>query len=348
MTRITLRKQTALAVLAIWLAASAALAAAAEDAGNLVWPSPPLEARIRYVGSYATPADVGREKGFWRKLWEFIRGEDEFERVLRPMAVATDGQERILVADTRVKRLHIFDRRKKEYAYIAGAGEETFLLPIAVAVDGRDHIYVADGERRRIYVFKPDGEFDHVLKGTGELGRPSSLAIDRVRQRLYVADVTRHQIRVIDLATERQIATIGKRGEQRGEFNFPSHVSVTQDGRLAVTDAMNMRIQLFDADDKPLLALGKHGDGSGDFTAPKGVALDSEGHIYVADAGFDNVQIFGGDGKLRLYWGSAGQKPGQFWMPAGLHIDAQNRIYVADSHNGRVQVFQYLGAGAKK
>lgn len=348
MKSITLHTLTALAALAVWFAASIATAAAPEAPGNLVWPSPPLEPRIRYVASYATPADVGREKGFWRKLWEFIRGEDEFERVLRPMAVVTDSQERILVADTRVKRVHIFDRRKKEYAYISSAGDETFLLPIAVAVDSRDYIHVADGERRKIYVFRPDGEFDHVLKGLAELGRPSSLAIDRSRQRLYVADVIRHQIRVIDLVAERQIATIGKRGEARGEFNFPSHVSVTQDGRLAVTDAINMRIQLFDADGKPLLALGKHGDGSGDFTAPKGVALDSDGHIYVADAGFDNVQIFGADGKLRLYWGSPGQNPGQFWMPAGLHIDAQNRIYIADSHNGRVQVFQYLGSGAKK
>lgn len=348
MTRIPLIRQAAAAVLALCLAASAAIAASPESSGNLVWPSPPLEPRIRYLSSYATPDDIGREKGFWRKLWEFIRGDEQFEKVLRPMAVTTDSQERILVADTRVKRVHVFDRRKKEYSHISQAGEETFLLPIGVAVDGRDYIYIADGERRKIFVFRPNGEFDHAIKGLNELGRPSSLAIDRGRNRLYVADVTRHQIRVIDLTTERQIAAFGKRGEERGEFNFPSHVSVAHDGRLAVTDAMNMRIQMLDSDGKPLLALGKHGDGSGDFTAPKGVALDSEGHIYVADAGFDNIQIFGGDGKLRLYWGNAGQNPGQFWMPAGIHIDAQNRIYVADSHNGRVQVFQYLGAAAKK
>lgn len=349
MTRSALHKQIALAALALWLAGSAAMAAGPETAAaNLVWPSPPLEPRIRYVASYATPADVGREKGFWRKVWEFIRGEDEFEKVLRPMAVTTDSQERILVADTRLKRVHIFDRRKKEYSYIAQAGDEPFLLPIGIAVDGRDRIYIADGERKRIFVFRPDGQFDHVLKGLNELGRPSSLAIDRDRQRLYVADVTRHQVRIVDLTGERQTGTVGNRGEGPGEFNFPSHVSVARDGRLAVTDALNMRIQLFAADGRPLLAFGKQGDGSGDFTAPKGVALDSEGHVYVADAAFDTVQIFGNDGKLRLYWGNAGQNPGQFWMPAGLHIDAQDRIYVADSHNGRVQVFQYLPAGAKK
>ncbi len=349
MTNITLHKQVVLAALALWLAGSAAIAAPPEtDAVNLVWPSPPLEPRIRYVASYATPADVGREKGFWRKVWEFIRGEDEFEKVLRPMAVTTDSQERILVADTRLKRVHIFDRRKKEYSYIAQTGKETFLLPIGIAVDGRDHIYIADGERKKIFVFRPDGEFDHVLRGLDELGRPSSLAIDRDRQRLYVADVTRHLIRIIDLTGERQVGTLGKRGEGPGEFNFPSHVSVGRDGRLAVTDALNMRVQLFAADGKPLLTFGKQGDGSGDFTAPKGVALDSDGHIYVADAGFDNIQIFGNDGKLRLYWGNSGQKPGQFWMPAGLYMDAQNRIHVADSHNGRVQVFQYVGAGDGK
>lgn len=329
-------------------AADQATAPAAATPGELVWPSPPLAPRIRYLASLSTPADIGHEKGFWRKVWDFIRGEDEAEQVLRPMAVTTDSRERVLIADTRSRRIHIFDRLNKEYSFIGQAGDETFLLPIGLAVDGRDQIYVADGERNKIYVFQPDGKFDHVLKGTDDFVRPASVAIDRTRQRLYVIDVPRHQVKIIDLASEQEVATIGNRGDGLGDFNYPSYVALDRTGHLAVTDTMNMRIQLFDPEGKPLLSFGKQGDGSGDFTAPKGVALDSEGHIYVADGGFDNVQIFGRDGKLRLYWGSMGQQPGQFWLPTGLYIDERDRIYVADSHNGRVQVFQYLGGGDGK
>lgn len=356
-----IRRGGALAAVLLGLWAYAASGAAAEPTaeptpgatagegasvnGDLVWPAPPLPARIRYVGSISTPADVGREKGFWRKVWDFIRGEDELEQVLRPMAVTTDGQERVLISDTRSNRVHVFDRRNKEYSYIDQGGDDTFLLPIGLAVDARDNVYVADGERNKIYVFKPDGKFDHVLKGPADLARPASIAIDRGRQRLYVIDVPRHQIRIVDLATEEEVGVIGKRGDAMGEFNFPSYLAVDRSGHIAVTDTMNMRIQLLDADGRPILAFGKQGDGSGDFTAPKGVGMDGEGHIYVADGGFDNVQIFGRDGRLRLYWGGIGQKPGQFWLPTGIHVDEQDRIYVADSHNGRVQIFQYLGGG---
>lgn len=324
-----------------------AAATTAADA-PLVWPAPPLPPRIRHVATISKAADIGREKGFWRKVWEFIRGEDEFEQILRPMAVATDSQERLLVADTKLKRIHIFDRRKKEYTALTGSKTETFLLPIGLAVDGRDFIYVADGERKKIYIFRPDGEFDRVLMGMSGLGRPASLAIDRAHQRLYVVDPPLHNVKIVDLASGQATGVIGKRGEGPGEFNYPSHVAVDREGRLAVTDAMNKRIQLFDAEGKPVLTFGKHGDGSGDFTAPKGVALDGEGHLYIADAGFDNVQIFDRKGRLLLYWGNSGQKAGQFWMPAGIHIDENNRIYVADSHNSRVQIFEYLGASAER
>jgi DNA-binding beta-propeller fold protein YncE len=320
-------------------------AAAAPD---LVWPSPPLQPRIRYLGSVFSPEDIGRKKGFWRKVWEFIRGEEEDEQLARPMAVAVDGRERLLVADTQRGRVHIFDRREGEYAHLRGSDMESMRLPIGLAVDGGDNIYVADGELNQIFVFRPDGEFDRMLDTSAWLKRPSALAIDRTRQRLYVVDTPAHDVKVLDLPSGAVHSVIGRRGVERGEFNFPTYVALDREGRLAVTDSMNMRIQIFDAEGQLVSSFGKHGDGSGDFSAPKGVALDSAGHVYVADAGFDNVQVFDESGKLLLFWGTSGQEAGKFWLPTGLLIDAQDRIYVADSYNKRVQIFQYLGDGNAK
>lgn len=310
---------------------------------DLVWPQPPQQARIRYLGSVATPEDAGRKTGFWGKLWNFVRGEDADERMTRPMAVAVDSRDRLLVADAKSGRVHIFDRRKGEYTYLRGSGQESMRLPIGLAVDDRDYIYVADGELSRIFVFKPDGDFDHMLDTAAWLGRPSALAIDRVRHRLYVVDVPAHDVKVIDLLTEKVSNVIGRRGEGRGEFNYPVFAALDRQGRLAVTDSMNMRIQFFDSEGRLLSVFGKQGDGSGDFSAPKGVALDSEGHVYVADGAFDNIQVFDETGKLLLYWGTAGHEAGKFWLPTGLYIDEHDRIYVADSYNNRVQIFQYLG-----
>lgn len=312
-------------------------------APDLVWPSPPLQPRIRYLGSVANPEDIGRKKGFWRKVWDFIRGEEADEQVARPMAVAVDGRDRLLVADTLRGRVHIFDRRQGEYSHLRGSDMESMRLPIGLAVDGQDNIYVADGELNKIFVFRPDGEFDRMLATTPWLKRPSALAIDRARQRLYVVDTPAHDIKVLDLPSGTIRSVIGSRGVERGQFNFPTFATLDRQGRLVVTDSMNMRIQIFDAEGQLVSVFGKNGDGSGDFSAPKGVALDSEGHVYVADAGFDNIQVFDETGKLLLFWGTSGQDAGEFWLPAGLLIDAQDRIYVADSYNKRVQIFQYLG-----
>lgn len=320
----------------------------AAAAPELVWPAPPLQPRIRYLGSIASPEDIGRKKGFWRKVWDFIRGDEDDERINRPMAVALDSKDRLLVADTQRGRVHIYDRREGEYAHLRGSDMESMRLPIGLAVDGADNIYVADGELNKIFVFRPDGEFDRMLDTAGWLKRPSALAIDPVRQRLYVVDTPAHDIKMFDLPTGKVLKVIGSRGVERGQFNFPSFATMDRQGRLAVTDSMNMRVQVFDSEGQLVTAFGKNGDGSGDFSAPKGVALDSEGHVYVTDAGFDNLQVFDQSGKLLLFLGSSGQEAGKFWLPTGLLIDAQDRIYVADSYNKRVQIFQYLGDGDAK
>ncbi|MFA5241204.1 MAG: 6-bladed beta-propeller [Sulfuricella sp.] len=320
----------------------------AAAAPELVWPAPPLQPRIRFLGSISSPEDFGRKKGFWRKVWEFIRGDEDDERVNRPMAVALDSKDRLLVADTQRGRVHIYDRREGEYAHLRGSEWEPMRLPIGLAVDGGDNVYVADGELNKIFVFRSDGKFDRMLDTADWLKRPSALAIDRERQRLYVVDTPSHDIKVLDLPTGKVLSVIGGRGVERGQFNFPTYATLDRQGRLAVTDSMNMRVQIFDSEGQLVAAFGKNGDGSGDFSAPKGVALDSEGHVYVADAGFDNVQVFDETGKLLLFWGTSGQEAGKFWLPAGLLIDAQDRIYVADSYNNRVQIFQYLGGSDAK
>ena len=312
---------------------------------ELIWPAPPEQARIKYLGSIHHPDDIGRQKGFWRSVWEFLRGEDESEDVVRPMGVAVDSKDRVIIADSARGRVHVFDRQAGEYSFIRGTEDELMSLPIGVAVGADDRIYVADGDRAKIYAFKPDGAFDADL-GRGWFKRPAGLAIDRARQRLYVADPAAHDIKVVDLVKGELEKTMGKRGTAHGEFNYPDFVAVDRQGRLYVTDAMNMRVQIFDAEGKYLTAFGKGGDGPGDFSAPKGVAADSEGHIYVADAQFDNVQIFDEQGQLLLFWGTAGQSPGRFWLPTGLFMDGQDRLYVADSYNNRVQIFQYLGKQA--
>ncbi len=322
-------------------AGAAGQSAVTSEPAKLVWPPPPLEPRVRYLKSIVTSDDIRGKKGFWRKFWEFFRGP-QVDAMIKPMAVAVDKKGRVYVADPAAKRIHIFETARKKYRFIESVDKQFLQFPINIALDSADNLYIVDGERKRVFALTPAGKLKRIFGEQGQLQRPSGIAVDSRRKLLYVADTPSHDIKVFSLTDGKLNKTIGRRGVQPGEFNFPAWLTVGAEGHLYVTDSLNGRVQTLTPDGKPLSSVGKLGDGSGNFSSPKGIALDSDGHLYVTDAGFDNTQIFDKQGKLLLYFGGSGQAPGLFWMPAGIFIDHKDTIYIADSYNRRVQIYQYL------
>ena len=306
----------------------------------LIWPSPPEPARISYYKSIETPADIGANKGFFQRIAELLLGP-KTDDIIKPYGITVDSNGRIIVADTALKRVHIFDEAKKKYSYIEEAGDAPLQSPIAVAVDGEDNIYVTDSLNARVYAFNRKGNFLFEITG---LGRPTGIAVDKKAGRLYVSDTQRHVVEVYDLKGNK-IKTIGGHGEGPGQFNFPVDLFVDINGGLYVVDTMNYRIQIFGPGGDFQTMFGRHGDGSGDFGRPKGVSADSAGNIYVADALFDTIQIFDRNGNFLLNFGTLGRQAGFFWLPTGMFIDEADKIYIADSYNKRIQIFDYLGHG---
>jgi len=139
------------------------------------------------------------------------------------------------------------------------------------------------------------------------------------------------------------LQTIGKRGVDTGEFNFPTELRL-HGNELIVVDAMNFRVQVLDRSGQFLYEIGGIGETNGTMFRPKGVGVDSEGSLYVVDGIFDTVQAFDRKGQLLYYFGKSGDGPAEFQLPAGLFVDRENRIYVTDSYNHRVQVFRYVPA----
>ena len=269
-------------------------------------------------------------------------GNKPSDMMMKPYGVAVSPTGQIYVADTAARRVFSFDPDAKSVSFV---GEETttrLTKPIGVAVDERGVIYVADGTLKRIFGFAPSGDIVLAIGHDGELANPSGLAVDRVHQRLWVADAAKHQVTSYSTVDGSRLSTIGERGSEPGEFNFPTNLAVDAHGRLFVADTLNFRIQIFDAEGKFQKSFGTLGDAPGSLNRPKGLGVDSEGHIYVVDASFNNFQIFDEEGQLLLFVGTGGNRPGEFFLPAGLFIDEQDRIYIADQGNSRVEVFQYV------
>lgn len=305
-----------------------------------VWPQPPAPARIRYLQSVDGASKWGVARNWWGRLVDTVTGRRELPFVRPTSVVEHEGV--LYVADPGAQALVMFDAPRHKEIRVNRAGNRTLASPVAVAVGPQGTVYVADSYLRQVLHLDRDGKLLRAI-GHDDLQRPSSVAFDAERQRLYVGDAKAHVVHVFD-PVGHKTATLGGLGSEPGRFNSPTHLAVLPDGGVAVTDALNFRVQVFNAEGQPRYFVGEHGDGAGNFAAPKGVAVDGAGHLYVADAMFDVVQIFDRDGRLLLGFGGQGNQAGQFWIPNGLDIDDQDRLFVADAYNRRIQVFQILTA----
>jgi sugar lactone lactonase YvrE len=316
---------------------------------SLVWPLPPEPPRVRYLTSYHGSIDFTTKKpGRWKTalLGNSIDTAPS-DTFVKPYAAAVSPTGRIYVTDTAARRVFALDPDKRAVSTIGDSGGSAFSKPVGVAVDAAGDVFVSDATLKRVLRFTKDGTFIAAIGRDGELDNPAGLAIDRVRQLLYVVDSGRHQVVVYSVVDGSRVRTLGSRGGADGEFNFPTNACVDGAGQLFIADTMNFRVQVFDPNGVFIRTFGTLGDTPGTFNRPKGIAVDSEGHIYVADSAFANIQIFDPEGRLLLFVGHGGGEAGQFFLPAGLYVDERDRIYVADQGNSRLQVFQYIRATAR-
>ncbi len=308
----------------------------------LVFPAPPEQPRIRYVGQLATSADLKPAVPVTQAFGEALFGKAETASMLTPYAVCTDGRDRVFVADSNAQVVHVFDLKNRKYArWHPDNKESRFAQPVGIAFDGQTRrLYVADSAAGHVQMFDPYGN-DLGELGPNVLNRPVGLAFEVRTGRLFVADAGQHQVLVFG-RDRALLARIGTRGTELGQFNYPTNVAVDSQGRLYVSDSLNFRVQQFAPDLKPIRQIGRKGDMPGYFAQPKGIAVDSEDHLYVVDANFESIQIFDASGALLMDFGAEGNGDAEFWLPAGIFIDRRNRIWIADSYNRRVQVLDYL------
>ena len=311
----------------------------ADGSPPVVWPQAPEPTRIRYLASFAEPADIGVRRSFLRKVIDVLFGGSQGPRLGRPYGLAVDGSGRIYVADPDQSGIHLFDPGQGRHKFVNKSEGQRFRSPIGVATDGQGGIFVSDSDLGMIFAL--DEDWKERFRIEQDLERPTGLAFHQTHELLYVVDTHAHTVRVYHRDGQPAFS-FGHRGTGDGELNFPTAITIGSDGNIYLSDSMNFRVQVFTPDGQFLSGFGRHGDAVGDLARPKGIATDSMGHIYVVEGLFDVVNIYNQEGRLLLTFGGGGRGPGQFWLATGLAIDSQNRIYVADSFNRRVQVFQYL------
>lgn len=341
---------TVLLLAAVIVPGCASLRSSSAPVMALVWPEPPETARIKFVGVLRTQRDLGRtvEEAVKEALLGPLQLPDALQQPMG-LAVSPDGQ-RLYVSDYAKPDVLVFDFAARTVKPLWQATLSGFQAPMGLAVDRQGRIYVVDSAARSIRVFAPDGAVERVITHE-QLERPTGIAVDEARGRIYVADSastksTNHVIRIFDTAGT-YLRALGSQGSEAGQFMFPTYLALDADGNLYVTDTLNARVQVFDPDGRHLKTFGEHGDAWGMFDKPKGVALDGFGNVYVVDSSWSNVQIFNPQGQVLLFFGGRGAYPGLLSNPTGIAIDRHNRIYVADAFNGRICMYDLVNTTAE-
>jgi sugar lactone lactonase YvrE len=319
------------------------------DISTLIWPAPPDQPRIRYIGQYIGELDLLGKKQVKGGMLERIAGvtitPEERPRLGKPYGVAVDSKGLVYVADTAQSVVFVFDLANKKLEYRGDKAPATILMPIGVAVDEEDRLFVSDSKLHQITCFGPKGNVAGVF-GADDLQRPAGMAVDNPLRRLYVADVAGQRIAVFDLDSFKLLHYFAeykdKDADRTGALTNPNSIAIDPDGLIYVTDAIIPRVSVYDTDGNFVRVWGKRGDGPGMFGRPKGIAIDADGHVYVADALVNRLQVFSPEGEPLLSFSGNGWGPGQFMLMAGLAIDSQNRIIAVDQMPARIEVFHYI------
>lgn len=324
------------------------------DKSMIVWPNPPAITRVRYLDMFYAEKrqEVAQQKAGWMdRLAGVTTGENlsakRHFQLVQPYGMATDSKGRVYVADTKVGAVFIFSPESRDVELIKSGVAARFGLITGLAIDDSDKLFLSDSGLRRVLVFDPQ----HKVQGsiTEGLSTPAGLAIDNENRFLYVCDTDLDQVLVFNADSPyqllRKIGTAGKKHTLTapGELAVPTNVAVDADGNVYISDTLNDRVQIFDADGNFIRTFGKPGDGPGYFARPKGITVDGDGHVWVADTVQDRVQVFDQHGRLLLYMGGHGWYPGQFRTLAGLAFDPKtNRVFTSEQYPGRVQMFRYV------
>jgi DNA-binding beta-propeller fold protein YncE len=214
--------------------------------------------------------------------------------------------------------------------------------------DPQKDVWIVDDYRHAIFRFSNDGK--KLLQTIGTPNMPGTDATHFYRPTFiawapngdfYVADGYQNTRVVKFDRTGKYLMAWGERGEngketRLGYFNNVHGVAVDpQTSRVFVNDRGNRRIQVFDANGKPL--------DSWSVGAPPAdihlVYMDGSRMLWAFDRASSKMIKYDLEGRLQYTWGMWGNAGG-FWGVHGMHVDSEGNFYVAEVDNGGAQKFR--------
>ena len=206
----------------------------------------------------------------------------------------------------------------------------------------RIHDYIVHGSPISVPVKVPIEMRNKPVTTISGPKRPTGIAVTDDGL-LVVCESFGNSITILDREHKR-IRSIGSRGNEKGQLDFPSGVAITSKGTILVADSLNNRIQEYTMEGDCISCFGAKGSDPLQFDYPTGITINkTTGQVFIADSCNHRIQVLNPDLTFSHMFGTAGSKQGQFRFPNDVAIDNKGFVFVTDRHNNRIQKFTAEG-----
>lgn len=325
------------------------------------FPPPPDEPHLQFLTSFSSSQDVAPQSRFSL----LVLGHRQPIPIYKPYGLSTSPG-RIYVCDSSLGAVEILDLENHKMEMFAPRFEGQMRVPINIAIDTNGTRYVADAGHGQVLIYDSNGSFTGAIgkrntipiKGhmavepiallsdepatnaadaptnqppadvslNDQVMKPTDVAI--TEQRLYVADMKGHCVRVYDKVTQELLFAL-PRGtvDEKARLFQPTNLAIDTNHMLYVSDTGGFRVQQYTSEGDYVKTFGEYGLSPGRLALPKGIDVDREGRLYVVDAKAQVAQIFNSEGQLLMYFGEPNASEAPLDLPASVVVDYDNVPY---------------------
>jgi DNA-binding beta-propeller fold protein YncE len=305
----------ALVLVIVALATTLTLCACSRPAQTA--PTPPPPPAFEYVDTWGSHGD----------------GPGQFNK---PIAMASDGESIIYVADAATGFVHKFSPSGEPR--LSFQDDRTNLRPADIAVDAGAAIYVADGRRGTVAIFFSDGMRHRELR-TG--------AVAAVRESLHIAVdpygtifvTAKHPFGVRKFSPAlRSIGSWGGAASKDAAVDNPSALAVGPDGLVYISESAQPQIKVYESAGAPQRALSLPADAAD--VQLTGIAVNKS-FVFAVSATHPSVYVWALDGSFRMTQDLSAWVPGAgSTVPRKIVVTPANDLLLLDTAAARIFRFR--------
>jgi tripartite motif-containing protein 71 len=239
---------------------------------------------------YVTDATNHRILSFdsdFKYLSEFTGGG----ALAHPTSIVKDSSGKFFVAEPTKGQVLLIDMARKSIKPIdfSGVPSGNPIYPGNMAIDSADHLYLVDEANQRVLVFDPDVRFQRQILVTEGQGL-RDVKVDAAG-RIYTVSAIDGCIRVYD-RDGNLLLKFGKRGDDKGEFDFPASLAVDEKGFIYVVDQHRNQVLVFHQEGRFLFDFSQLGWREGRLHLPSFIYVNGAGQIFVIDRENARISVF--------------------------------------------------------